>query len=146
VNSTSRPIFLLACREFPWFQTHGADLERDPCNTELRVTHSDSVDRRFRPPAPMNSSDPVLFRQLPLIRKIIDDETWLEGERRGCHVSPSDPVVRERVCQVILRVGQQIREALSIPSHAPGAGGPIPFPEPLPPPPPSNFPTVTEAA
>ena len=44
----------------------------------------------------MKSSDPVLFRELPIIQKIIDDETWLEGERRGCQVSPDDPVVREK--------------------------------------------------
>jgi hypothetical protein len=61
----------------------------------------------------MNSSDPVLFRQLPAIRKIIDDETWLEGERRGCPVTPDDHVVRERVCEIVLRVGQQLRDAYS---------------------------------
>lgn len=59
----------------------------------------------------MNCPDPVLLGQLPLIQKIIADETWLEGERRGCRVPPSDPVVRERVCQIILRVGQELREA-----------------------------------
>jgi hypothetical protein len=49
--------------------------------------------------------DPVLFRQLPVIQKIIDDETWLEGERRGHTVSADDVVVRERVCEIVLRVG-----------------------------------------
>ena len=52
----------------------------------------------------------MAFRQLEMIRKIIADETWLEGERRGCQVSPHDPVVRENVCRVILRIGQQMRE------------------------------------
>ena len=61
----------------------------------------------------MSSSDPVLFQQLPTIRKIIADETWLEGERRGCQVAPDDPVVRENVCRVILRIGQQLRETFS---------------------------------
>lgn len=60
----------------------------------------------------MAALDPLLFRQFPLIRKIIADETWLEAERRGCWVDPSDPVVRENVCQVILRVGEQMRAAL----------------------------------
>gem|GEM_PF-6049487 len=32
----------------------------------------------------MAAVDPIVFRELPLIRKIILDETWLEGERRGC--------------------------------------------------------------
>jgi hypothetical protein len=57
--------------------------------------------------------DPVLFREIPVIRKIIQDETWLEGERRGCEVPPTDCVVRENVCRVILQVGQQIREAVA---------------------------------
>ena len=61
----------------------------------------------------MNPLDPVTSRQLPLIRKIIDDETWLESERRGCRVGADDRVVRDRVCQVILRIGQQLRESLS---------------------------------
>jgi hypothetical protein len=61
----------------------------------------------------MNPPDPVLVQQLPVIQKIIQDETWLEGERRGCSVGSDDRVVRDRVCQVILRVGQQLRDSLS---------------------------------
>ena len=61
----------------------------------------------------MNPCDPILFHQLPVIKKIIEDETWLEGERRGCQVASDDRVVRDRVCQVILRVGQQLRDSLS---------------------------------
>lgn len=60
--------------------------------------------------------DPIVLGQLPVIRKIIDDETWLEGERRGCCVSPDDPVVRENVCAIILRIGQQLRDSLSGPN------------------------------
>jgi len=59
-------------------------------------------------------NDPVMFRQLPVIQKIIADETWLESERRGCPVPPEDPVVRENVCQVILRIGAALREALTL--------------------------------
>src|SRR5688500_9932622 len=65
----------------------------------------------------MNPCEPILFQQLPVIQKIIQDETWLESERRGCRVGSDDRVVRERVCQVVLRVGQQLRESLS-PSFA----------------------------
>ena len=54
-----------------------------------------------------------LFRELQVIQKIIDDETWLEGERRGCRVSPDDPVVRENVCRIVLRVGQELRESVT---------------------------------
>jgi hypothetical protein len=61
------------------------------------------------PPGKMNSSDPVLFVQIQYVKKIVDDETWLEGERRGQPVSPDDQVVRENVCQVIMRVGREMR-------------------------------------
>lgn len=60
----------------------------------------------------MKTSDPILFRELPVIQKIIDDETWLEGERRGCYVSPDDCVVREKVCEVVLRIGKQLRATM----------------------------------
>jgi hypothetical protein len=68
--------------------------------------------------------DPVLFRQLPVIQKIIDDETWLEGERRGHRVSTDDVVVRERVCEIVLRVGRQLRESLERATPAVLAGAP----------------------
>ena len=61
----------------------------------------------------MNPCDPILFHQLPVIRKIIADETWLEGERRGCQVASDDQVVRDRVCQIILRIGEQLRDSIS---------------------------------
>lgn len=61
----------------------------------------------------MATLDPVMFRQLPLIQRIIADETWLEGERRGGPVSPEDPVVRENVCLVVLRLGAAMRETLT---------------------------------
>ena len=60
----------------------------------------------------MVSVDPVVMRELPVIDKIIRDETWLEGERRGCWVSPHDPVVLENVCRVILRIGRDLRNTL----------------------------------
>lgn len=59
----------------------------------------------------MKTPDPFLLHQLPVIQKIIQDETWLEGERRGCHVRSDDRVVRERVCNVILRIGQNLRDS-----------------------------------
>ncbi|MEO5957938.1 MAG: hypothetical protein ABIZ49_09210 [Opitutaceae bacterium] len=57
--------------------------------------------------------DRILFRELPMVAKVIRDETWLEGERRGGPVSPEDPVVRENVCRVILRIGAEMREMCS---------------------------------
>ena len=61
----------------------------------------------------METHDPIMSHQLMLIHQIIHDETWLEGERRGCSVSPQDRVVREKVCGVVLRIGQQIRDSLT---------------------------------
>ena len=60
----------------------------------------------------MIPADPVVPRELPVIQKIIQDETWLEGERRGCQVPPTDQVVRERVCEVVLRIGQELRDSI----------------------------------
>ena len=71
----------------------------------------------------MIPADPVLFREIPVIQKIIQDETWLEGERRGCPVPPTDRVVRENVCRVILQIGQQLRETFTA-ALPPGTVGP----------------------
>ncbi len=60
----------------------------------------------------MAQLDPVIFRELVAIQKIIDDEIWFEGERRGCWVSPDDPVVLEKVYEVILRLGLELRANL----------------------------------
>lgn len=57
--------------------------------------------------------DSVLYREIPVIQKIIRDETWLEGERRGCAVSANDRVVRENVCRIILRIGQELRDSIT---------------------------------
>lgn len=68
---------------------------------------------RLSCPTLMITPDPVLLRQIPVIQKIVADETWLEGERRGCFVPSTDCVVRERVCAVVLRIGQQMRESVA---------------------------------
>jgi len=64
-----------------------------------------------------------MMRQIPVIQKIIQDETWLEGERRGCPVAPSDCVVRENVCRVIMQIGQQLRDSVTR-GLSPGTAGP----------------------
>jgi hypothetical protein len=48
-------------------------------------------------------------QELPMIAKIIADEQWLEGERRGHYVSDHDPVVLFNACAVIIRIGEQMR-------------------------------------
>lgn len=61
----------------------------------------------------MLPADTVLHHEIPVIRKIIADETWLEGERRGCEVSPDDRVVREKVCTIVLEIGQELRDSIT---------------------------------
>jgi hypothetical protein len=61
----------------------------------------------------MKTSDLILLRELPVIQKIIEDETWLESERRGCRVSPDDRAVRERVCEIVLRIGHELRASVT---------------------------------
>ena len=76
----------------------------------------------------MTVLDPVIFRELPMIHQIIADETWLEGERRGCPVAPDDPVVRENVCLVILRIGEVMRRSIMESYEAALAAGKVPLP------------------
>lgn len=63
-------------------------------------------------PLAANPGDPVLAHELPMIRQIIRDETWLESERRDCEVPVDDLAVTENVCRVILRIGQQMRDSI----------------------------------
>jgi hypothetical protein len=67
------------------------------------VLHSAPVNRVLH-------HDPGSLAQLPYIAKIIEDETWLEGERRGCAVDRRDPVVLERVCSIVLEMGSSLRD------------------------------------
>ena len=78
----------------------------------------------------MKSVDPILYLQLPMIQKIIQDETWLEGERRGCFVRSDDHIVRARVCEIVLRIGQQLRDSLSSAGHPPPASAATDVPPP----------------
>jgi len=57
--------------------------------------------------------DPLVRLQLPFIARIIQDETWLEAERRGHFVPPDDPVVRANVCAVVLRLGAELRSRVA---------------------------------
>ena len=50
-------------------------------------------------------------RQLEVIRVIVADETWLEGERRGRPVHHRDPVVQVRVAEILLNgKGAELRQ------------------------------------
>lgn len=51
----------------------------------------------------------VMSRQSKMIQQIIEDETWLEGERRGQPVDSYDPAVLANVCRIVLEIGQEMR-------------------------------------
>lgn len=62
----------------------------------------------------MNSESEFIQRELPDIAQIVHNECWLEGQRRGCKVEPSDDVVRQRVADIILSgVGEHLRRVHS---------------------------------
>ena len=56
-----------------------------------------------------SKSSAFIQREIEAIQKIIADECWLEGERRGCAVAPDDPVIIERVCAIIRETGEKMR-------------------------------------
>jgi hypothetical protein len=58
----------------------------------------------------MNHEDEIIRAELRDIAKIVADECWLEAERRGVPVDPSDSVVQSRVAEIILSgAGARIR-------------------------------------
>lgn len=58
----------------------------------------------------MSSMSEWIREELPEVERIVRDECWLEGERRGCPVPPSDPAIRMRVADIILAgAGAEIR-------------------------------------
>lgn len=62
---------------------------------------------------PLTVVDPVVLREIPWILQIFRDEVWLESERRGYRVLADDPVVRNAVCLIIIRIGAQMREVIT---------------------------------
>lgn len=49
--------------------------------------------------------------EMPMIEKIIENECWLEGERRGEPVNRKDPVVINTVADIILNgEGKRMRD------------------------------------
>lgn len=62
---------------------------------------------------PMTRESEFIRAELPDVERIVKNECWLEGERRGCRVEPSDDVVRCRVAEIILGgVGAYLRAHL----------------------------------
>lgn len=55
-------------------------------------------------------STKLIQAEIPIIQKILRDEAWYEGERRGCYVPLDDSVVLKRVCQIIQKCDTKIRQ------------------------------------
>ncbi len=51
----------------------------------------------------------LVKREGPWIKKIIADETWLCGERRGKPVDPKDKEVQDKVCDIIIEKSSDLR-------------------------------------
>jgi hypothetical protein len=45
----------------------------------------------------ITTPDSIVLHEIQMIHKIIEEKAWLEGERCGRWVSPSDPLVRQNV-------------------------------------------------
>ena len=62
----------------------------------------------------MSSESEFIYRELPDIAKIVENECWHEAQRRGCPVDPHDDVIRQRVADIILQgAGEHLRRAHS---------------------------------
>lgn len=58
----------------------------------------------------MSSESQFIHNEIPDVEEIVRNECWLEGQRRGCKVEPSDDCIRQRVADIILQgAGEAIR-------------------------------------
>ena len=59
----------------------------------------------------MNPESEFIRTEIPDVKNIVENECWLEGERRGEPVDARDETVRERVANIILGgAGAYLRE------------------------------------
>jgi hypothetical protein len=64
----------------------------------------------------MSPEAEFIHAEIPQVDKIVQDECWLEGERRGTRVDPQDEVVQNRVAGIILSgMGERIRRSIHQP-------------------------------
>ncbi len=60
------------------------------------------------------SESEIIRAEIPDLEKIVRDECWLEGERRGVPVDRRDETIRLRVAEIILDgVGAYLRSKYS---------------------------------
>ena len=59
-------------------------------------------------------SDEIIRAEIPDIARIVQDECWLEAERRGHPIDRHDPTIQQRVAEIILSgVGRVMRQKYS---------------------------------
>ena len=59
----------------------------------------------------MDEQAEFIRSEIPDVKIIVENECWLEGERRGEAVDSRDPAVQERVADIILNgVGAFLRQ------------------------------------
>ena len=52
----------------------------------------------------------IMLLEIPEVRQIFHNEVWLEGERRHRDVEWRDPEIVNRVCEILLRIGFELRD------------------------------------
>jgi len=70
--------------------------------------------------AAMSPESEFIQAEIAEVRKIVETECWLEGERRGMPVDPRDKMIQKRVAEIILSgVGAQLRQSMHRHSSTP---------------------------
>ena len=50
----------------------------------------------------------IIKEEVDVVKKMMDDEAWYEGEHRHCQVSKDDSIVMDKVCSILLKDGLKI--------------------------------------
>ncbi len=58
----------------------------------------------------------IIKEEAAIVEKMVDDETWYEGERRGCFIPKDDPTVMDKVFNILhdngLKIYNEVKEKL----------------------------------
>jgi len=56
------------------------------------------------------TKEEIILEEITEVQRIIADETWYEGERRGQPVRANDPVVQKHVHEIINEFGMDLHQ------------------------------------
>jgi len=56
------------------------------------------------------SPQEIIDEEVPMVEHIVEDEMWLEAERRHCDIQNNDPEVQKHVAEIIREKGVELRE------------------------------------